>query len=589
MTEELVSSLGLEITGEELSQLLSRERSKMDEHRWVDIFADILVRLNEGKQISDLGLHALPWFLSSRPFGLKTVFRSDGTFSLKVDGRKKSMLELPSKTLGALITTRPHYASAILEGFSPFTRVINDEALERHLTDGWFASMFNAIIPSKLPFTNEFIPLHKHLVKEMSDCLFKIQNDDEWREIFRSQSQLNELYLSLHKITRNYVIHLSLHPFACVPKFSHNPVLDFLTHFFGPDLEDSVTKPFREQLRKDMDEAALSSSSPPFILTSDLVCRLTDDEIMNVVDRIVALLESDFPISDDTILRICAFHTNQLKCVYLPELFRKAGRSTEQYFHALNSLISVPLDYFDLHRINSLLTSRPDSLQPTLDEWDDVDLSTVGIMMPTINRNSVTVKSASSQLLDFTKEILPQLSHCASRLTLSQIERLLAPTINVLSEFYNQQNSSEFKFRKDRAKVFIELSRLCEQRVIAQCLGRIGFFSRIVDGLLDDSTFNASKCFINIFLRQTSSSGNEATKIKTLRRRAYHFLEEGWQNVLEILFFRQTTQNRFSDQLSRMMGVLNYGLNPERDRFPQLGHIVEMMDFCGANLNGRMY
>ncbi|KAK2962028.1 hypothetical protein BLNAU_3084 [Blattamonas nauphoetae] len=585
MTEELVSSLGLETTKESLHRLLFGERKMTNELRWVEIFEEILARLSEGRQFSDLGLQAFWCFMFRRPNHVKPVFRSDGTFSLRVGGKIQSTLELPSRTLGTLITTRPHYVAAILDEFHPFTNEINDDgALLRHLKDGWFASLFNAITLLNFPFTNEFMPLHTQLVRVMQDCLYKIQNDDESEERFRSLSQLNKLYLSLHKITRNYVIHLSLHPYAIVKRYSDNPVLDFLTKFFRRDFEDSVTKTFREKLRKDMDESALSSSSPPFILTSELVCPLTDEEIMNVVDRIVALLESDSPISDDTILRICTFTKMKLKSVYLPELFRKAGRSTEQYFHALNSLLSLPLDHFDLHPINSLLTPKPKTLRPTFNEWDDVDLTTVGVMTSTIHKTHKYFVSASPQLLDFVADVLPRLSHCASRLTLSQLERLIAPSINLISKVYLIKPSTKYTLRHSREDVFLEISRLCEQRVIAQCLSRIGFFSHIVGGLLDDRTFNASKCFLNIFLLQTRSSGDERAEKKMLRRRVPHFLEEGWQDVLEFLVIRKKTPDGFSSQVSRMMGMLNGGNNPERDTVQQLGQIEEMMNFYGANL-----
>ncbi|KAK2962057.1 hypothetical protein BLNAU_3113 [Blattamonas nauphoetae] len=415
------------------------------------------------------------------------------------------------------------------------------------------------------------MPLHRHLIRMMIETLFKIRQSPKSKKCFRSRSQLNELYLSLHKITRNYVIHLSLHPFALDTGSKNNLVLVFFTDFFDPSFEDSVTKPFREKLRKDMDEAALSSSSPPFILTSDLVCHLTDDEIMSVVDRIVALLENDSPISDDTILRICAFHEMKLRFLYLPEIFRKAGRSTEQCFRALNTLLSLPLNNFQPCPIISLLTSRPHSLQPTLDEWDDVDLVTVGVVMPFIDGNQHSFDSAwlelTDQLLKFAISVVPQMSLCASRRMSSQLERLIAPSIKLICEYY----LSLFTWKDDEKKQcedgFIHLSRLCEQRVITQCLNRMGFFSCLVDGLLNDRTFKASECFINIFLRQARSSGKVGTKMKTLRSRVHNFLEEGWQDVLEFIIVRKTIQDRFSDQLSRMLG---------------------MMGFHGSNLNSRI-
>ncbi|KAK2962029.1 hypothetical protein BLNAU_3085 [Blattamonas nauphoetae] len=589
MKDELASLLDIDTTRETLHQLLFGKGRRTNELNWTETFASILVGLSEGRHLSDVGLQAFLLFMSNRPYGVKAVPQPDGTFSLKVDGEVKATLELPTSFINALVPTRPHYAAAILRHFHWFFSMVDPTALLMNLKCGWFAKLFNAVTPSKLPFTNEFLPLHTQLVRVMKDYLDKIRNHAKSKQHDPIRSEQNEICLSFHQKTRDYIVHLSLHPFALITKCNSNPILDFFTDFFGSDFENSMTKPFREELRKDMDETALSSSSPPFILTSELVCRLTDDEIMNVADRIVALIESDSPISDDTILRICAFHTNQLKSVYLPELFRKAGRSTEQYFHALNSLISVTLDHRNLLPVNFLLTSRPPTLPPTFDEWDDVDLSTVGVVMPTNHENRLSFEPPSSQHLDFVAEILPRISHCTSRLTLTQLDQLLTPSIDVVSKVYLLKPSTKSTLRNSREDIFLKISRLCEQHVIAQCLSRIGFFSRIVGGLLDDRTFNASKCFINIFLRQTRSSGDERAEKKMLRRRASHFIDEGCQDIVEFIFVTKTNQDRFNSQVSRIMEMLNYGLNPERDSFPQLGQIVEMMGFCGANLNRRMY
>ncbi|KAK2950296.1 hypothetical protein BLNAU_14788 [Blattamonas nauphoetae] len=322
--------------------------------------------------------------------------------------------------------------------------------------------------------------------------------------------------------------------------------------------------PFRAEIRKPMDEAALSSPSLPFILTSEHVCRLTDEEIMNVVDRIVALLESDTPIDDDTILRIYAFHTSQLKCVYLPELFRKAGRSTEQYFHAFNTLISLPVDCFTLSPIKCLLNPKPHSLQPAFDEWDDVDLATVGVVMPTIPENRLSFNSVSLQLLQLTAKVLPELSHCASRLTVSQLERLITPSIDILYRFYIHRFLPIYEERQQCETGFIHLCRLCEQHVIAQALSRIGFFSRIVCGLLDDRLFNEYKSVIDIFLGQTRYSSYQKPEWKTLQRTVHHFLEEGWQDVLDFLLVRK--KDSF-------------------DSFNRIKHGLGMMQFLGANFN----
>ncbi|KAK2961942.1 hypothetical protein BLNAU_2998 [Blattamonas nauphoetae] len=584
MVEEFASSLGLGMKREALHELLFGERSKTDELRWAETFENILVRLSEGKHFSDWGLEAFLKFISNRPTKARLVFRPNGTFSIEVDDRIISSFERSTKSLRTLLThTRPDHAASILAQLLSFTCHLSSAALRKDIKSGCFSGIFSALTPSKLPFTKDFIPLHKQLVDVMDSALSRMKQIAAWRVIDQSRRDLNRSYLSFIEQTRDYIVHLSLHPFTFVPYSYDNFVLDFLTHFFGSDFENSLTKPFREKLRKDMDTSALSSSSAPFILTSELVCRLTDDEIMNVVDRIVALLESDSPISDDTILRICAFLTNQLKSVYLPELFRMAGRSTEQYFHALNSLLSLTIDCFgpppfdNLHPlpsnsftfcpIKSLLCPMPTTFEPTFDEWDDVDLATVGVVLPFVDEDRLSFNSVSLQLLQFAAKVLPQLSHCASRLTPSQLERLLSPSIDVLFKFFVPQLPDNPKFRMDRNKTYIELSRLCEQRVIAQCLSRLGFFSRIVDGLLTDRLFFEYQNGLGIFLCQARDSSDEAPEWKTLQRTVHHFLEEGWQDVLDFLLVRK------KDSDYAMFRIDN---------------VKEMMQFLGANFHCRL-
>ncbi|KAK2962053.1 hypothetical protein BLNAU_3109 [Blattamonas nauphoetae] len=372
------------------------------------------------------------------------------------------------------------------------------------------------------------------------------------------QSERYHVYNKVVEQAKDSIVHLSLHPFSLVQRTSDNNIIDFLKSLFRPNYENSVTKPFRENLRKDMDTSALMSQSPPFILTSELVCRLTDEEIMNVVDRIVALLDSDSPLDDDTILRIATFHLTKLKSVYLPELYRKAGRSTEQYFHALNSLLSVSLDNFQLCPIKCLLTPKPSSLQPTLNEWDDVDLATVGIVLPTIHKTHISFDSASSQLLNFAEEILSQMSHCASRLTLSQLERLITPSINIITKLLFYPCSSNIYYNGRRVTVFPELSRLCEKCVIAQCLTRIGFFSHIVSGLLDDALFIGCTDVIDIFLHQARYSDYGRAHRKMFRSAIPNFLEEGLQDAVDIVLVKTRISVPVSNAIEHLKAMMNF-------------------------------
>ncbi|KAK2955334.1 hypothetical protein BLNAU_9725 [Blattamonas nauphoetae] len=564
MAEELTSSLDLATKGETQHELLFGTLDRTNELGWVETFERIIAKLSEGRRLPEFGLETFLCFLLNRPKDVKPVFRSDGTFSLKKNTKIVSSKPLPSTILCSLLThARPDQAASILAAFDLLESESDDEDLAMNLKCGLFSNVFDALTPSKLPFTSEFIPLHTQLVDVMLKKLDRIQKYAESKEHDQVRSEQDKICLSFLNRTKYYIVHLSLHPFAFVPHSYNNFILDFLTKFFRPERNNSVTKPFREKMRKAMNAAALTSPSPPFILTSELVCRLTNKKIMNVVDRIVALLESDSPIDDDTILRICAFHSNQLKCVYLPELFRKAGRSTELYFHTFRRLLSLPTDNFQLRPIKCLLCQKPHTLQPTLDEWDDVDLATVGVVLRSIDEDRLSfdhpLSQLNQQLLDFSAEILPQISHCATRLTPSQLERLLTPSIDLLSRSYLFSGSTIGEFIRKREGVFIEINRLCEQRVIVQCLSRIGFFSRVVDGLLDNRTSNSSECFLTLVLRDAHISENAgADRRNQIRRALPVFLEEGWQDALNVVLIDNTIQDRVNNPNSGIMGMMQF-------------------------------
>ncbi|KAK2940504.1 hypothetical protein BLNAU_24591 [Blattamonas nauphoetae] len=152
------------------------------------------------------------------------------------------------------------------------------------------------------------------------------------------RGELDELSLAFYTQTKDYVVHLSLHPFALDDEY-HDTILDFLDRLFRCDCEYNKTRSFRAELRQKMDESAISSSSPPFILTSELACRLRRRDREHCGQNCWSARQR-LSFDDDTILRICTFIRMQLSRVYLPDLFRKAGRSNEQYLHAFESLLS---------------------------------------------------------------------------------------------------------------------------------------------------------------------------------------------------------------------------------------------------------
>ncbi|KAK2951083.1 hypothetical protein BLNAU_13926 [Blattamonas nauphoetae] len=354
---------------------------------------------------------------------------------------KSSFLVSPTTfdCISGQMTHLLHHTTAALTAFNEFINHVNNVADMNSVWKGWFPNFINAVHPSKLPFTPDFSKLHTELIKLLGDHYMMIreygygggkQMTDEL------QSELDELCLAFYKPTKDYIVHLSLHPFALDDK-DDDLILDFLRNDYLVPAEEGLARVCQEEVRQEMDESALSlSSHPPFILTSELIHLHTHDEIVSIVDRIVALLDSDSTLDDDTILRIFAFHRKSLNRVYLPDLFRKAGRSSEQFFHALESLLTLHLNCSPQSPIECLLFSRPDEHEPTFDEWDDVDLETVSILMRVINQNTLSLTSDSPQhnmlLLHFAIHCLPQFRHCAARHNQSQLERLISPSISIL-------------------------------------------------------------------------------------------------------------------------------------------------------------
>ncbi|KAK2957287.1 hypothetical protein BLNAU_7665 [Blattamonas nauphoetae] len=260
--------------------------------------------------------------------------------------------------------------------------------------------------------------------------------------------------------------------------------------------------------------------------------------MLKIVDRIVALSESDSPIDDDTTLRISSFHKDQLKSVYLPNLFRKAGRSAEQYFHAFQSLLSLHHDCFDLCPINSLLRPKPTTLQPRFDEWDSIDLETVGVAIRTINDGHLCFKHADWHLHNFALKVLPQISNCATQMDQRQLDRLLTASVDVLIKHNFLHKSTTWRELRDRDEVFLKVCRLCSQRVVALYLGRVGFFSHFVRGLFIDGPSFECEHVLELLIQHVRFSSYERVERKISRSSILSLLEEGWQDVLDFLFVK---------------------------------------------------
>ncbi|KAK2950372.1 hypothetical protein BLNAU_14707 [Blattamonas nauphoetae] len=344
----------------------------------------------------------------------------------------------------------------------------------------------------------------------------------------------------------------------------HNIILDFLGRSYLHDHENNLTKQYREEVRQEMDASAHSSSSPPFILTSELVCGLSNEEIVNIVDRIVALLDSKSKLDDDTIIRISTFCRLQLDSVYLPELFRNVGRTICQYCHAFESLLSLPIGLFREAPMNFLLTTRPYSLQPTSDEWDDVDLEAVGLVKKIIDQNQPSMiydsKSFDDLIVVFGIQSLLQASHSTTRLCQSQLERLIAPSIHFLGHFILHPRAFESSREKRHEDIFVTVCKLCDQRVLAQCVSRTGFFSHFVAALFNHS-FNASVSLLQMIVDRGKRRHLGIEDQNTIRRTIPYYLEEGWQDALEFIFVQGKNDNSPDAQQKVRWMMLFFGAN----------------------------
>ncbi|KAK2956159.1 hypothetical protein BLNAU_8939 [Blattamonas nauphoetae] len=574
LMEKLVPILGLTSKNEVKLCLVSDQANPHAMLAWQKGFEYLLARVSEGKRFFDMEMLAVLYFLSHGRSYLELIFWSDDQFELKQRQRIVSSSKLDSEALWTLFTpTQPHHANTILAAFRRFMNHTNSVECSKHIWSGWFPSFVNTVDPSKLPFTSEFIPLHTSLIGLLDDHLAKIEKSQCSRNCVltdRLRRELDETYQTFFEQTKDYIVYLSLHPFALENGYRQNLILGFLRHSYLHDHENNLTKQYREEVRREMDASALSSSSPPFILTTELVCGLIDAEILNIVDKIVALLDGNSLLSDDTVLRISAFCRLQLKSIYLPELFRTAGRTPEHFFHAFESLLSLPIALFEEAPIKHLLSTRPYSLQPTYDEWDDVDFERVGIVRQIINRNNLAVIFEKDKLnwhvIHFVSKILPQARHSAARLHQYKLERLLAPAIDILVDFLLQtpnvrkQDSSLFYEGEDQEKVFIDISKLCEQRVLSLCLSRIGFFSRFVAALIDNN-FNASVYFLQMIVDREKRSHLDIDNQNAIRRTIPYYLEEGWQDALEFIFVQRMDANSFDAQNKTTWMMLCFGAN----------------------------
>ncbi|KAK2958371.1 hypothetical protein BLNAU_6641 [Blattamonas nauphoetae] len=520
LLEELASILGITSTNEAKLCLHSDWTDPKTVEQWLKGFDYLLGRVSEGTQFSDLGTVAVALFLSHRPSDLDLFFCSEEQFGLKMNDTIVSSSPLNAKSLWTLFTpTQPHHATILLDAFKQFMTRQNSVTVEKHIWSSWFPSFIKAIDPSKLSFTAVFITLHTQLIEILLDNLNMIDRNYFCRKCEltdQQRSELDETYRAFYTRTKDYVVHLSLHPFALDEKRS-DVILDFLVEMSLRNFDNSLNKPYREEVRKAMDASALSSSSPPFILTSQLICRLTNDQMIDIVDRIVVLLDSDSSQS----------HPSSR----IVQKSRKIKRTILTHIGA------------------------------------DVDLEAVGIAKRIIDQNSLPIVSNSKELNNIIlRLVIRNLPHIhrlyATRLCQSQFDHLLAPSIDILRHCLI--HPSDYRSRKyvERKDIFVEICRLCDRRVIAEYLSRTGFFSLVVSGLLNYN-FEASEDFFRMIVDRSEFPNLNIDDRNKIRRTVPRCLEEGWQDVMEYNIVQGNDVNDFNVQyrFRPMMQYLGANVN----------------------------
>ncbi|KAK2956973.1 hypothetical protein BLNAU_8048 [Blattamonas nauphoetae] len=416
-------------------------------------------------------------------------FADDGTYTIRENDELVSSSKLDVRSLMALLTpTQPQHATLILTATHVVSKWINTFDRIKHFWNGWLSHFLKAVDPSHLPFTPQYHSLHALLVEVMRNIIYsfeKCEPDSEFSQPTITQSELEKYCLTFLTLSKEYLVHLSHNAYALHPQ-SQPTIYDLPSEVMRFDLKTPTTEAFRRELKEEMISSALASSSPPFILTAELVCALSDCETMDVVDRIVGLLDRDCSLDDSTILRMCVFidghNTRSLQLA-----FRNTGRTKEEYLHAFESFLSLHIESFKHAPIRSLLSSRRDNHEPTLEEWDEADLETVPIVVRMRKQNKLSIDTDSENFdalfVNFVLGSLQQARRCATRLTRTQLERLIAPSIDCLNESYQLHRLSFSIYHDKWTKVFRGIFSVCDQPVVAHAFNKTGFFCRVVNNI----------------------------------------------------------------------------------------------------------
>ncbi|KAK2944110.1 hypothetical protein BLNAU_20942 [Blattamonas nauphoetae] len=558
MSDEFFSSLRL-VPSDVDPKCQRFDLNMLSDCDWVEVFDRQLVRVGEERPFSALELQSLHSFLSQQPYYIELEVEADGTIRLPKHGEFHPSSTHHAKTLCSLFTpTQPYHAAPLLNSFNVFIAKNNSTSLVTSIWDEWFSNLIAAVDPSTLPFTPDFLPLHAVLVDLMEDRLKRsgiCRHSTSQVPSARPRRKLDKFDLSFLELSTDYFIHLSLHPFA-LEADGFDTIVCFLSSVLSSHLDRNPFIHFRETLIEEMDSSALCSSSPPLILTSELARSLSDKEAIAIVDRIVAHIDSSTFLDDDTLLRIFVFIKHQLRSTRLPELFRKTGRTKDQYFKALESCLSLGLDSLLSHKgqnistpVFKLFLSWHDYDSPRQGEWKGIYFETIPILMRILGLDQHPC-SRNSKGHNYSLNT-DQVSRTEHEQSIDHSEKY------VMSYFYGQHSETikDFVLWKD---------------TIARVFCKLGFFIQIVNGLMIHDDSSRSLDFLYAFNRAYGERvQNTAQKREWDHGGKLCVDEEGWEDAMEFVLIPK--EKRMTRMYGRMITE----------------QVYVNMSICGANV-GRM-
>ncbi|KAK2940137.1 hypothetical protein BLNAU_24951 [Blattamonas nauphoetae] len=485
MSDEFFSSLRL-VPSDVDPKCQRFDLNMLSDCDWVEVFDRQLVRVGEDRPFSALETRSRGRWHDQTPQAWRVP--------PIVDTSRQD-------TLFPLHTHPTLPCCSLLNSFNVFIAKNNSTSLVTSIWDEWFSNLIAAVDPSTLPFTPDFLPLHAVLVDLMEDRLKRsgiCRHSTSQVPSARPRRKLDKFDLSFLELSTDYFIHLSLHPFA-LEADGFDTIVCFLSSVLSSHLDRNPFIHFRETLIEEMDSSALCSSSPPLILTSELARSLSDKEAIAIVDRIVA-------------------HIDSSTSTRLPELFRKTGRTKDQYFKALESCLSLGLDSLLFHKgqnistpVFKLFLSWHDYDSPRQGDWKGIYFETIPILM---------------RILELDQHPCSRNSK-GHNCRLNSSESDTARTINgssekyVMTYFYGQHTTTIKEFVQWTDNL-ITIYTDCEHLAIARVFCKLGFFIQIVNGIWINDDSSSSYYFLFGFNRAYGESPEQGTETRM----------ESWREVV---------------------------------------------------------